>query len=96
MMVGMWWLYACAAPPPTAVVTHDDTSAPVGDTAGDTAADTAIAPDTGDGLVGEALDPPLDPPVFAVYDQAGVLQTEASLDGHPTVLWFFREAEGST
>ena len=46
--------------------------------------------------LGEVLDPPLDPPEFAVLGQAGVTRTAADLAGHPTVLWFFREAEGST
>jgi hypothetical protein len=73
-----------------------------GDTA---AADTARPADTGradtassdqDGLRGVALDPALEPPVFTVFDQAGQVRTALDLVGHPTVLWFFREAEGST
>lgn len=63
--------------------------------------DSGVTGDSGDtadtdGLVGEPLDPPLAPPTFAVLDQAGEERTEAWLVGHPTVLWCFREAEGST
>lgn len=66
--------------------------------------DTGPTGDTGepgepadtDGLVGEPLDPPWAPPTFAVLNQAGEQRTPEWLGGHPTVLWFFREAEGST
>lgn len=60
----------------------------------DSAATDSAPPD--DGLVGRLLDPALAPPTFAVLDQAGEVRTEAWLAGHPTVLWFFREAEGTT
>ncbi len=61
-------------------------------------ADSASPSDTADtdGLLGARIDPPLAPPAFAVLDSAGVTRTGADLIGHPTVLWFFREAEGST
>lgn len=61
-----------------------------------TGPDTAVDSGADDGLRGARLDPPLGPPVFAVLDSAGFTRTEADLVGHPTVLWFFREAEGST
>ncbi len=72
-----------------------DTAAPDTARPEDTArADTAA--DDEDGLRGVALDPALDPPVFAVLDQSGQVRSGVDLVGHPTVLWFFREAEGST
>ncbi len=49
-----------------------------------------------DGLVGVVIDPPLAPPTFAVLDQTGAARTAEWLVGHPTVVWFFREADGST
>jgi hypothetical protein len=69
-----------------------DSGAPDSGTGPDTASDSGAD----DGLRGARLDPPLAPPVFTVLDSAGVTRTEADLVGHPTVLWFFREAEGST
>lgn len=97
----MWLLLACVAPPPPPVdadsaradTARPDTGTP--DTASTT--DSASTTDTDTSpYVGERLDPPLDPPVFAVRDQGGAWRTEADLVGHPTVLWFFREAEGAT
>ncbi len=83
-----------AAPRLVDPVADSGTYADSGDsgTPPDTAGDSGID----DGLRGARLDPPLSPPSFAVLDTAGVTRTEADLVGHPTVLWFFREAEGST
>jgi hypothetical protein len=92
---------ACASPAArTSADAHvsergPDTAGPddTADTAGpDGSADSAYS----DGLLGARIDPPLAPPVFAVLDMGGAPRTEADLLGHPTVLWFFREAEGST
>jgi hypothetical protein len=95
----MWLLQACSVTPvgPADRTPAADTSAAV-DTTGDTGDTAPVDSDTTDAspYVGELLDPPLDPPSFAVYDQGGALRTEADLVGHPTVLWFFREAEGAT
>jgi len=108
----MWWLLACApgtspADPASGSTgsyadadTDTDTDADAdgdADTDADTDTDTDADTDTGpSGLVGEVVDPPRAPPAFQVLDQYGRERTEASLVGHPTVLWFFREAEGST
>ena len=96
----MLLLLGCSHPTPNPVQAGADSAARVdsgspdsGDRA-DSGEPSDSAPD--DGFVGEVLDPPLDPPEFAVLDQAGVTRTAADLAGHPTVLWFFREAEGST
>jgi hypothetical protein len=82
------------------VASAPDTAAPSDTAREDTAhEDSAASPDTAvdaDGLRGTRLEPPLAPPAFAVRDTTGVTRTAADLVGHPTVLWFFREAEGST
>lgn len=93
----MWLLVACVAPPPSPVLDGDTARVDTANT--DTASpdDSASTTDTDTSpYVGDLLGPPLAPPVFAVVDQGGVSRTEADLVGHPTVLWFFREAEGAT
>lgn len=49
--------------------------------------------DTGedDGLLGIALDPPLDPPDFDVLAVDGTPRTPAWFTGDPSVVWFFRD-----
>lgn len=103
-------LLACApASPVPSPGTSDTGAAPVretdpldtapGDTADptpDSAEDTATADTADDGPLGTPLDPPWAPPSFAVLNQHGEARDAAWLTGHPTVLWFFREATGST
>jgi hypothetical protein len=82
------------------VASAPDTAEPSDTARADTAPDdSGVPPDTApdaDGLRGTRIDPPLAPPAFDVLDATGVTRTGADLIGHPTVLWFFREAEGST
>jgi hypothetical protein len=94
----MWWLLACASP---SVEPRPERSVPV-DSAADSATpepdDSGIPADSGaaEALRGTPIDPPLEPPDFTVLDATGQVRSQADLQGHPTVLWFFREAEGST
>jgi hypothetical protein len=77
-----------------------DTAADSGTGAGDPGDDTggggAPGDTSGDGLLGTRLDPPWAAPAFSVFNSHGAARDAAWLAGHPTVLWFFREATGST
>ena len=71
----------------TGEVPHSETGSETGETDTD---------EPGDALRGTRLDPPLAPPAFEVLNQDGDTRTPDWLVGHPTVLWFFRDASGST
>ena len=68
----------------TGADTADDTGADTGDTGADTGPEPSP-------YTGQELDPPWALPDFTITDQHNVVHGPASLQGAPTVLWFFRD-----
>ena len=74
-----------------APVTEDEDDGPPPDEDEDEDEDGGGTDPGGDGLLGMALDPPLDPPVFDVLAVDGTPRTPDWFTGDPSVVWFFRD-----